>query len=87
MTDSLGTHPWMYAHVLVLNHPFHVVTGETGAFELTDVPEGAYRLDVWHPKLGEKGQPFTIRPGETTTVDVEYGEPEAPPTKAHAKAR
>ena len=87
MTDSLGMHDWMYAHVLVLPHPYHVVTSEEGRFEFADIPEGAYRLNLWHPKLGEKGEPFTIRAGETTTMEILY-EPPAPraPAKAPGKA-
>ena len=85
MVDSLGTHDWMYAHVLVLTHPYHVVTSQEGRFEFADIPEGAYRLNFWHPTLGEKGEPFSIRAGETTTLEIVY-EPPAPPAKAPAKA-
>ncbi len=86
MTDSLGTHDWMYAHLLVLPHPFHAVTSESGRFEFTGIPEGAYRLNLWHPELGEKGEPFSIRAGETTAMEVVFEVASTAPTKAPGKA-
>lgn len=41
-------HPWMSAHIVVMEHPYVVITDEHGRFELKDVPEGTYRLRMWH---------------------------------------
>jgi hypothetical protein len=45
-------HPWEHADIYVAEHPYHAVTGEDGAFVLTDVPPGSYDLIAWHPGLG-----------------------------------
>lgn len=47
-------HPWMEAHIGVVEHPFFAVTDASGAFEIADVPAGKYTLAAVHPKLGEQ---------------------------------
>jgi len=41
-------HDFMQAHIWVLEHPYGVVTGSDGSFELTDVPAGSYKVTIWH---------------------------------------
>jgi len=41
-------HTWMSAYVLAVEHPYHVVTDGAGAYTLTDVPAGTYRIQMWH---------------------------------------
>jgi hypothetical protein len=41
-------HPWTGAYLHVVPHPYYAVTDERGAFSLTEVPPGTYRLRVWH---------------------------------------
>ena len=43
-----GGHVWMNAVAVVTEHPYYVVTDETGRFELTNVPAGHYELVAWH---------------------------------------
>jgi hypothetical protein len=43
-----GGHSWMNAEILVVSHPYYVVTDESGNFELTDVPPGEYQIMAWH---------------------------------------
>jgi Polysaccharide lyase family 4, domain II len=38
----------MNAVAVVTEHPYYVVTDETGQFELTNVPAGHYELVAWH---------------------------------------
>jgi hypothetical protein len=45
-------HPWMNAYVFAVDHPYHVVTGKDGAFELTDVPPGTWEVTCWHEGMG-----------------------------------
>jgi len=53
-------HAWMGGWIVVQEHPYYVVTDETGAFSLADVPPGDYELKVWHEKLGEQTQKVTV---------------------------
>jgi hypothetical protein len=43
-----GGHVWMNASMLVVPHPYYVVTDENGKFKLTDVPPGQYEIVAWH---------------------------------------
>jgi len=45
-------HGSMRAWIYVFPHPFFVVTGKDGKFDLKDVPIGIYRLRVSHPAGG-----------------------------------
>ncbi len=65
-------HGWMQATIRVDPHPFHAVTDERGAFRIEGVPEGRYRLEVWHEKLGTLSKEVDVREGTTTDVNVEY---------------
>jgi hypothetical protein len=41
-------HPWTSAYLHVVAHPYYAVTDERGAFSMTEVPPGTYRLRLWH---------------------------------------
>jgi hypothetical protein len=57
-----GGHAWMNAELIVVSHPYYVVTDETGRFELTDVPPGRYEIVAWHEgwKLAREESAFDI---------------------------
>jgi len=65
-------HDFMQAWVWVLEHPYAVVTGSDGSFELGDVPAGSYKLTVWHEALGEKTVDVTVGAGKATTTDLSF---------------
>ncbi len=46
-------HDWMIAYLLVVSTPHYAKTGPEGRAELTGVPPGRYRLEVWHPRLAQ----------------------------------
>jgi hypothetical protein len=77
-------HGWMGCHVRVFSHPYFVVTGDDGTFEIKDGPAGKVRLVIWHPGafflLGDKspdkfGKQIEIKANETTDL----GEFKVPP--------
>lgn len=39
---------WMSCYVSVFYHPFHAATKQDGTFELKNVPDGEYTLELWH---------------------------------------
>ena len=45
-------HPWMVAHVLVVDHPYAVVSNEKGDFTIEGLPPGKYDFRVWHEAAG-----------------------------------
>jgi hypothetical protein len=45
-------HPWMFAYVGVVDHPFFAVTGADGSYKISGLPEGNYTLAAIHPKAG-----------------------------------
>lgn len=74
--------PWLRAWVLAFDHPYFAATGASGAFTLGDVPPGAYRLVVWHDRLGRVEQPVTVGAGQAAAVTVRMQSPEAPAATA-----
>ena len=43
-------HPWMFAYVSVLDHPYFAVTDADGNFKITGLPPGKYTLAAHHVK-------------------------------------
>ena len=43
-------HDWMEAYILVVNSAYFAKTDKDGKAVIHDVPAGAYRLRVWHPR-------------------------------------
>src|SRR3990172_6672160 len=45
-------HNFMFGFLMAPPHPYAVVVGDDGAFEIGDVPAGDYKLIAWHPIIG-----------------------------------
>lgn len=71
-------HPWMIGYVSVTAHPFAAVTGDDGAFEIKDIPAGAYKLEVWHETLGTKTIDVTVAAGQVAQASASYTGGEKP---------
>lgn len=70
-------HPWMLAHVIVLDHPYVGISGEDGVVEITDLPVGEVTFRAWHTsgkidevvvdgkkqKWGRGNLKITLKPG------------------------
>lgn len=61
-------HPSMSAVIVVLNSAYFAVSAKTGAFSIPNVPEGSYRLHVFHERATEQ----TLQ-ALTKTVEVSSG--------------
>ncbi len=53
-------HPWMSAHVGVVENPFYAVTGDDGSAQIKDLPAGEYTIEAWHEKYGVQTQKVTV---------------------------
>jgi plastocyanin len=47
-----SVHPWMRAWLVVLDHPYSVVTNADGQFEMKLVPAGEHTFHFWHEQPG-----------------------------------
>ncbi|MGA7989825.1 MAG: carboxypeptidase regulatory-like domain-containing protein [Thermoanaerobaculia bacterium] len=62
-------HPEMEAFVVAVPTPYFAVTKADGSFRIADVPDGAYSVKVWHPKL--KATQKTVTVAGATAADFE----------------
>ena len=71
-------HPWMFAYIGVMDHPFFAVTDKDGKFKFSkEVPAGKYTLVAKHLKCGELTQEVTVAAGDKKEVSFTM----APPAK------
>jgi hypothetical protein len=67
-----NVHPWMRGYVAVFKHPYFVVTGKNGSFDLSNLPPGTYTIEAWHEKLGTAIQQITIGANETKNLNFVF---------------
>jgi hypothetical protein len=72
-------HEWMQAFVHIHPHPFHAVTDSEGMFTIEAVPAGSYKLKVWHERFKERELEVTVKPGQTSRLELEF--PKKAPSK------
>lgn len=53
-------HPEMEGFVAVLPTPYFAVTSADGTYHIKNVPDGAYTVKVWHPKLKAASKGVTV---------------------------
>jgi len=64
-----NVHPEMEGYVVVVPTPYFAVTDRTGAYVIKEIPDGAYTVKVWHPKLKEASRPVAV--SGSTSADFE----------------
>lgn len=62
-------HPEMEAFVVAVPTPWFAVTKADGSYSIADVPDGAYTVKVWHPKL--KAAQRAVKVAGATAADFE----------------
>jgi plastocyanin len=67
VTLGCNIHDWMVAYVVVLSTPYYAKTGPDGTAEVSGLPPGHYRLEVWHPRAGTVGRDLVIASSTDTT--------------------
>ncbi len=66
-------HGWMVAYLAVMPHSSAALTDESGRFTLVGIPQGSYKLYVWHEALGTLVRDVKVSDGRVTSVDLEFG--------------
>lgn len=69
---TCDVHPWMFAFVGVVDHPFFAVTGTDGTFEIPDVPVGVHEIEAWHERLGTVTSSVSVEAGGEAAVELGY---------------
>jgi len=64
-------HPWMLAYHLPLDHPYGVVSGEDGSFEIANLPAGTHEFTVWHEAAGVVESRYEVEIPVDGTAEVE----------------
>jgi plastocyanin len=88
VTLGCNIHDNMLAYIVVTNAPFFGRTDAKGTWSVANVPEGTYRIRLWHPLLKEptsmlqhtaqltgEGQPTTIKLSESLRPPPLRGHP------------
>src|SRR5439155_890181 len=71
-------HPWMFAYIGVVAHPFFAVTDAEGAFRFPPgLPAGKYLIAAVHPKAGESVQEIIFGGNEPKVLDFTLTVPTA----------
>ena len=63
-------HPEMEGFVVVLPTPYFAVTAADGSYHIKDVPDGAYTVKVWHPKLKAAQKSLTVAGATEANFDI-----------------
>ncbi len=64
MRFKCDVHPWMFAYVGVVEHPYFAVTDKDGNFKISGVPDGNYSVVAYHLKT------HVGNPGISEAVEV-----------------
>lgn len=73
MKIECDAHDFMHSFVYVAKTPYFSVVDENGAFSITDIPAGEYKVMTWHGFLGEqKIGSVTIEAGGEVTMELSY---------------
>ncbi len=63
-------HPWMFAYVGVVDHPYFSVSGTDGTFKISGLPAGKYTVEAVHRKGGKQTAEVTV--GATGSVEQNF---------------
>ena len=64
-------HPWMFAYIGVVDHPYFAVTDKDGKFTIKNVPAGKYTVEAVHLKAAPMGKTAEAEAGNTVNFELE----------------
>lgn len=65
-------HNFMFGFLMAPPHPYAVVVGEDGSFEIGDIPPGDYTLKAWHPTIGLQEAKISVPAGGTAEANFSF---------------
>ena len=65
-------HPWEFAYVNVIEHPFFAISDANGNFSINGLPPGDYTLEAHHRKAGIVQKQITVHRHRNTTVNFQF---------------
>ena len=75
MRFKCDVHPWMFAYVGVVDHPYFAVTDKDGNFKINGLPAGKYTVEAFHLKAGTKTAEITVGADDKKTQDFTLAVP------------
>lgn len=58
-----NVHPDMAGYLIVSPTPYFAETDDSGNYKIKDVPDGSYKLTVWHEGAKNQSKPVTVAGG------------------------
>lgn len=65
-------HPFEQGWIWKLPHPYAAVTDSNGNFKITNIPQGNYKIRIWHELLGEQEMFVKTIKDKTKYLKVEF---------------
>lgn len=62
-------HPWMFAYVGVVDHPYFAITDKDGNFKISGLPAGTYTVEAFHRKGGTATEKITVTADDKKTAN------------------
>jgi plastocyanin len=66
LTYKCDVHPWMFAYVSVVPHPYFAVSGADGSYTIKNVPDGKYKIEAAHRKAGKSVKDVEVKGGNAS---------------------
>jgi len=71
-----NAHPDMEAFIVVKDHPFFSTSDSRGNYQISNVPLGKLRVEIWYPNLGVRSEPVPlVRDGEVFDLNINLKTP------------
>ena len=69
---NCDAHPWEFAYVNVIEHPFFAVTDANGNFAINGLPPGAYTVEAHHRKAGILQKEVIVEQSRNVGINFEF---------------
>ncbi len=79
MRFKCDVHPWEFAYVSVMDHPFFAVTDANGNFSIEGLPPGRYTIEAHHRKAGILRREVTVEEFRNASADFHFEQLPADP--------